>query len=123
MRHGMRAAELGGPRRTCFRTRWRGFREWSFAFHELAERELNDPARYYDREQAGFGAAFIADVRRCTDPILEHPEAWPIIRGRVRRRLCRKFRYRVLDTIRPGTVRVIAVMNLRRHPTYWVGRS
>ena len=92
------------------------------SFHELAERELNDAAQYYDRERAGLGAAFIADVRRCTDAILEHPEAGPIIRGHVRRRLCQKFRYGVLYTIRPQTVRVLAVMNLRRHPTYWVGR-
>lgn len=93
------------------------------SFHELAERELNDAAQYYDREQAGLGAAFIADVRRCTDAILEHPEAGPVIRGRVRRRLCRRFRYGVLYTIQPETVRVLAVMNLRRRPAYWVGRS
>ena len=62
------------------------------SFHELAERELNDAAQYYDREQPGLGAAFIADVRRCTDAILEHPEAGPVIHGRVRRRLCRQFR-------------------------------
>ena len=93
------------------------------SFHELAERELNDATQYYDREQAGLGAAFIADVQRCTDAILEHPEAGPVIRGRVRRRLCRRFRYGVLYTIQPDTVRVLAVMNLRRRPAYWVGRS
>ena len=79
--------------------------------------------RYYDREQPGLGAALIGDVRRCTDAILEHPDAGPIIRGRVRRRLCQKFRYAVLYTVRLQTVRVLAVMNLRRHPAYWVGRS
>ena len=93
------------------------------SFHELAERELNDAAQYYEEEQPGLGAAFIADVQRCTDAICEYPEAGPIIRGRVRRRLCRKFRYGVLYAIRPGVVRVLAVMNLRRHPTSWVGRS
>ncbi len=93
------------------------------SFHELAEQELNDSAQYYDGEEPGLGAAFIADVRRCTDAILEYPEAGPIIRGGVRRRLCQKFRYGVLYSIRPGTVRVLAVVNLRRHPTYWVGRS
>jgi plasmid stabilization system protein ParE len=93
------------------------------SFHAIAVRELNDAADYYDREQPGLGATFIADVRRCTDAILEYPEAGPIIRGRVRRRMCRKFRYGVLYTIQPGTIRVLAVMNLRRHPTYWVGRS
>ena len=55
------------------------------SFHELAEHELNDAAQYYDREQAGLGAAFIADVRRCTVAILEFPEAGPVIRGYVRR--------------------------------------
>jgi len=95
----------------------------TLSFHELAEQELNDAAQYYDRGQAGLGAAFIADVRRCTRAILVHPEAGPIIRGRVRRRLCRRFRYGVLYSVRPGTVRVLAVMNLRRHPTYWVGRA
>ena len=93
------------------------------SFHALAERELNDAAQYYDREQAGLGAAFIVDVKRCADAILQHPEAGPVIRGHVRRRLCRRFRYAVLYTIRPDTVRVLALMNLRRRPTYWAGRS
>ena len=93
------------------------------SFHELAERELIDASEYYEREQPGLGAAFIADVQRCTDAIVEHPEAGAIILGRVRRRLCRRFRYGVLYTIRQDIVRVLAVMNLRRRPTYWVGRS
>lgn len=92
------------------------------SFHDLAERDLNDAALYYDQEQPGLGATFIADVRHCTGAILEYPETGPIIRGRVRRRMCRTFRHGVLYTIRPGTIRVLAVMNLRRHPTYWVGR-
>jgi toxin ParE1/3/4 len=94
-----------------------------FSFHELAEQELNDAAQYFEREQGGLGAAFIADVRRCTEAILAHPEAGLVVRGRVRRRLCRRLPHGVLYSIRPGTVRVLAVMNLRRHPTYWVGRA
>jgi toxin ParE1/3/4 len=93
------------------------------SFHELAERELNDAAQYYEREHEGLGAAFIADVQRCTDAIVEHPEAGLLIQGIVRRRLCRRFRYAVLYTAKPGGVRILAVMNLRRRPTYWVGRS
>lgn len=95
----------------------------AISFHELAERELNDAAQYYEHEQPGLGAAFIADVRRCTDAIVEHPEAGPIILGRIRRRLCRRFRYGVLYTVQTDSVRVLAVMNLRRRPTYWIGRS
>jgi plasmid stabilization system protein ParE len=92
------------------------------SFHELAERELNDGAQYYEVQQAGLGSAFIAEVRRCSDAICAYPDAGPIARGDVRRRLCQRFPYAVLYTTRPGAVRILAVMNLKRRPMYWVGR-
>ena len=93
------------------------------SFHELAERELNDAAQYYERERAGLGAALIAEVERCAAAIVEHPEAGSVIRGNVRRRFCRRFPYALLYTVQPDEVRILAVMNLRRRPTYWVARS
>jgi hypothetical protein len=33
-------------------------------FNELAERELNDAAQYYEHEESGLGVAFLAEVRR-----------------------------------------------------------
>ena len=35
-------------------------------FNSLAERELNDAIQYYENEQAGLGAALLAEVRRST---------------------------------------------------------
>ena len=93
------------------------------SFHDLAERELNDAAQYYDQQQSGLGAAFITDVQHCSGAILQHPEVGPVILGTVRRRLCRRFPYALLYTIRPDAVRILAVMNLKRRPGYWVGRS
>jgi plasmid stabilization system protein ParE len=93
------------------------------SFHQLAEQELNDAAEYYGQQAIGLGDAFIAEVRRCATEILEHPEAGPVVRGSVRRRLCRRFPYALLYTVRLDTVRILAVMNLKRRPTYWVGRS
>ena len=93
------------------------------SFHALAERELNEAAAYYRQEQSGLGLAFIADVQWCADAILQHPEAGPIVRGTVRRRLCRRFPYALLYTIREDRIRILAVMNLKRRPAYWVGRS
>lgn len=92
-------------------------------FNSLAERELNDAIQYYENEQIGLGAAFLAEVRRCTDTIVEYPEAGPIILGVVRRRLCQRFPYGVLYSRRDDEIRVLAVMNLKRHPNYWVGRT
>lgn len=53
-------------------------------FNELAERELNDAAQYYEHERSGLGAAFIAEVRRCTAAVAEHPQASPVVLGTIR---------------------------------------
>ncbi len=90
--------------------------------NELAESELNEAAQYYEREQPGLGAAFITEVRRCTEAIAELPEASPIVLGTVRRRLCQRFPYALLYTVARDELRILAVMNLKRRPGYWVGR-
>lgn len=92
-------------------------------FNELAERELNDAAQYYEHEKYGLGAAFIAEIRRCTDAIIDHPQAAPVVLGVVRRRLCQRFPYGLLYTVVGNELRILAVMNLKRRPEYWVGRS
>jgi toxin ParE1/3/4 len=92
-------------------------------FHRLAEHELNEAAQYYDLEDPGLGAAFLEEVDRCLQSIQAHPEAGAIVRGAVRRRLLRRFPYALLYKIKPSGIRILAVMNLRRRPTYWVGRE
>jgi plasmid stabilization system protein ParE len=93
------------------------------SFNALAERELNEAAQYYESEQAGLGAAFLADVRRCTDAVVANPHAGQIVLQTIRRRLCQRFPYGLLYTIADGEIRILAVMNLRRRPGYWVGRQ
>ncbi len=93
------------------------------SFHRLAERELNEAAQYYELERPGLGQAFLNEVERCLRSIVEHPEAGTLIRGGVRRRILRRFPYGLLYTIKADGVRVLAVMNLKRRPTYWVGRT
>lgn len=93
------------------------------SFHALAERELNDAAQYYELESAGLGAAFLNEVQRCCDGIVEYPGAGLVMTGSVRRRLIRRFPYALLYRIRGQQLRILAVMNLKRRPAYWVGRT
>jgi len=93
------------------------------SFHPLAERELIDTARYYEHESPGLGSLFLDAAERCELAIIEHPQAGPIIQGEVRRRLMRTFPYALLYTVSPLGVRILAVMNLRRRPMYWIGRE
>ena len=92
-------------------------------FHRLADRELNEAARYYDLENPGLGSSFLKEVDRCLQSIEGHPEAGVILRGSVRRRLLRRFPYALLYKIKPSSIRILAVMNLKRRPTYWAGRE
>jgi plasmid stabilization system protein ParE len=78
------------------------------SFNALAEQELNDAAQYYELESPGLGSAFLAEVQRCCNSILEHPEAGTIIHGAIRRRLVGRFPYGILYAIHPGVIRVLA---------------
>ena len=92
-------------------------------FHRLAEYELNEAAKYYDLEDPGLGAAFLVEINRCLQAIQAAPEAGTILRGTARRRLLRRFPYALLYKIKPNGIRILAVMNLRRRPNYWVERE
>jgi len=83
------------------------------AVHRLAERELNEAAQYYDLESPGLGV----------EGVLKHPESGPVVAGEIRRRLLPGFPYGILYKIMPEEIRVLAVMNLKRRPMYWVGRE
>ena len=92
-------------------------------FHRLAELELCDAAQYYETESLGLGATFLDAVERCIATIVEHPEAGAMVRGSIRRRLLHRFPYGILYSQTSTGIRVLAIMNLKRRPNYWVGRT
>ena len=92
-------------------------------YHRLARRELNEAAQYYESESPGLGSAFLDEVERCTQAIVTFPEAAPLITATIRRRLVLRFPYALLYSIKADKVRVLAVMNLKRRPMYWVSRE
>jgi plasmid stabilization system protein ParE len=55
--------------------------------------------------------------------LLAHPEAAPVARGTIRRKLLRRFSYSLLYTLRPDEIRILAVMHQSRRPFYWSGRT
>jgi plasmid stabilization system protein ParE len=92
-------------------------------FHPLAERELVDAASYYELESPGLGVSFLDAAERCERAIIEHPHAGTPIQDDVRRRLLRAFPYAFLYKVGPASVRILAVMNLKRRPLYWINRE
>lgn len=92
-------------------------------FHPQAEKEFNEAIRYYEQKEAGLGADFAIEVRYSIDRITAQPEAWPVLKGEIRRTLVRRFPYGVLYSAEPQGVFIVAVMHLNRSPEYWKSRE
>ena len=94
----------------------------SVRFLRPAEDEMGAAARYYNRCSPNLGARFLEHVQYTVDAIVQHPKAGRVLRGETRRRLVRHFPFAVLYRIEPDELLVVAVMDLRREPEYWVSR-
>ena len=92
-------------------------------FHPSAQSELNDALQHYETQVPGLGAEFLAEVRGSVSLISEFPEAGSLIWSTRRRVLVKHFPYALVYRIlQDGTIRILAVMHLRRRPTYWRSR-
>ena len=92
------------------------------SFPPLAEQELNEAANYYNAASPGLATAFLGEVEHAVNQILEHPEASPLVNRVVRRKLARRFPYRVMYSVQTDTMRILAIANQKRRPLYWRGR-
>ena len=88
-----------------------------------AEDEMHAAANYYEECQIGLGNRFLDEVLLTGRRVAENPEAWPIISGRIRRCLMKRFPFGMLFRVEAERIYVLAVMHLRREPNYWQKRS
>jgi plasmid stabilization system protein ParE len=94
-----------------------------FIVRPLAEADLEQAASWYDEEQAGLGSRFLSDVDQAFGRIRERPQQFPVISGDIRRALLHTFPYAVYFRETDETIRVLAVLHLRRKPGLWRARS
>lgn len=88
-------------------------------FLEVAQQELDEAVGYYDAESSGFGAVFLSEVVTAIGRIRRHPEAWPLLRGGLRRCRTRRFPYGLMYYADNDQIVIVAVANLHQEPTYW----
>jgi plasmid stabilization system protein ParE len=93
-----------------------------FRFLNPAEAEMVAAAKYYESQSPGLGQRFLREVRRIISAIADYPLAGSKMRGNIRRRLVRNFPFAILYSATKEEVLVIAVMDLRRDPDYWLDR-
>jgi toxin ParE1/3/4 len=74
---------------------------------------------YLERSPAA-ARGFLEAVDQAMRLIEEAPERHPIIRGRLRRVLVRRFPYGIYYKVYPSTISVVGVIHGRRHPETWL---
>jgi plasmid stabilization system protein ParE len=94
-----------------------------FFFHEHAEAEFDNAVAYYEDRQIGLGIEFAQEVYATIARIIQYPEAWSPMSKNTRRCLVNRFPFGVIYQVKSGSVRIIAVADLRRRPDYWLDRE
>jgi plasmid stabilization system protein ParE len=91
-------------------------------FHPEAHEEMIESARFYEGKSEGFGSDFLTAVEEATHRIKQFPEAGPIDRAKIRKRLVSGFPFTILYEIQPDRIFIAAVMHQQRRPGYWRNR-
>ena len=95
----------------------------SYQFHPEAEAEHLETVVYYETQQSGLGASYLAEFESALARVCEAPHRYPIERQPdIRRIRLQHFPFTVLFRESGGTVQVLAVAHHRRRPAYWLGR-
>lgn len=91
-------------------------------FLPAARSEFLDSIRYYRSRSPRVAREFAKAVKDAIGAILQFPEAAPILRGSIGRKILHRFPFSLLYSADAGGVVLVAVMHHHRHPEYWTGR-
>lgn len=93
-----------------------------FVFRAQAREDLLEAARFYERDVAGLGAEFIAEVRTAVVRLRSHPESAPEFAAGTRRKLLTRFPYGIIYLHENASLEIVAIVHNRRDPQYWIER-
>lgn len=84
-----------------------------------AESDIADARRWYETITPGLGSQFLDAVEAGLSTIITFPEASPIVHGRLRRCLMRRFPYGIFYVLAERRIVVVAVLHGRKEPRDW----
>lgn len=89
------------------------------ALTRLAKAELAAAQDWYDDQQVGLGAQFLAEFQSLIRRLMDNPQQFPQIGSVVRRAGLRRVPYGLFFTVRGGAVHVFACFHASRDPSLW----
>ncbi len=90
---------------------------------KIARAEIVAAFEWYLERSPTAAEHFLDAVDGAMRRIEEAPEQHPIIRGRLRRVLVRRFPYAAYYKVYPSTISVVGVIHGHRHPDTWLRRA
>jgi toxin ParE1/3/4 len=91
-------------------------------FLQEAEAEAAEATAFYNKQQENLGGRFVATIEESLVRIRFNPLLFPFVERDVRRCLVHTFPFGVLFRIVKNEIIVVAIMHLKRNPTYWINR-
>ncbi|NOU01799.1 MAG: type II toxin-antitoxin system RelE/ParE family toxin [Gallionella sp.] len=91
-------------------------------FRHQARSELDKAGDWYERELAGLGLEFFAEINRLLQHIANNPEQFPVLYRGTRKAVARRFPYCVYFRERNHRIVVVAVFHSARNPAVWKSR-
>jgi len=92
-------------------------------FRPEAERDIEDAAAWYEKQQEGLGSKFLDEISSTSDMISKNPDLYPVIYRRTRRAIIQRFPFAIYYRVEKTAIVVIAVMHGSRHPRRWQKRT
>lgn len=95
--------------------------------HPEAVTEFDDAVRWYEEQESGVGFAFVDCAQRARRDLADRPEAAPSGTTAddgtvIRSKHIRRFPYRIIYTVEPDGILILAYAHQRRQPGYWLHR-
>ncbi len=91
-------------------------------FRQQARSELDKAGDWYERERAGLGLEFFAEIDHLLQRTANNPEQFPILYRGTRKAVARRFPYCVYFRERNQHIVVVAVFHSARNPAVWQSR-
>ena len=92
-------------------------------FRRQARSEYDEAGDWYEKERAGLGVEFLAEIDRLLQRIADNPEQFPMLYRDVRKAVAHRFPYCVYFRERNHGIVVMAVFHSARNPAVWKQRA
>jgi plasmid stabilization system protein ParE len=92
-------------------------------FRPAAAADIERGHAWYERERAGLGEEFLAEVFSTVQAVLDRPETFPVLYRQTRRALVRRFPYALFFRVMDEAIVFVACFHVRRNPGVWKRRS